>query len=1145
MGEGGSLPGPILKDLPQPAGDVATAVVPLFLIGLAVAGSCLTVVPSSSAEVIQFEAGVLAAILSGRDRRLGLRWFLVAAVVWTGIRWGFGQTLFSAIGDALSTACGVTVAVLLHPRFRARSRPSRFSLPWVWERLVMGVSAGVIMLLVDLPLLRLQGTPLGAAGVIELRELIGVTLSFLVVMPVVEEFLGPPAPSDSVGTLVRPHRDILGVVLLIVGACYCTMLSDAHEIGTKLLMVPILCLVAVRLSPGAGLLANLLVGLVYVFGLKGWIGRDLTPVEYRREAILAVQVLLLVQTLGCLRSIVWVEKERGTEGERQSFRSSFLRVLEQMSLFGVVLEPDGRINYCNQPLLEVVGLTLDQMKGRDWFKTVFSGPESERARELFESLASEPSSSLVCHEAEMTVGPGRVLQVRWHVTFVRRPDGALRSIACVGENVTETRLSALRMERHRNLLSAVAASQRLFIESSDPCPAFQTLLDGLCQATGADFVALAIFGPEDGSAVWPGGFQTWSVAGQPDLLDSGRGSLPAFASDAEGALRRFLENRQGQASPLAGRKTTMAETGSWGSLVVPVLCGGAMRAGLVMMVRGRDPAESEKELLESVEVVVAGFLKGLDERRHREESAGALQLSERRLRSYFNLPTLGIAIVNSSMEFLEVNDRFCELMEIERGFLANWSWFQRTHSEDAVSERTLLGDVRDGRAEGYSLEKRMFTDEGRIVPVRVSAQASRSETGAIEFLVLLVEDLSQTRLLEAELRQAQKMEAIGQLAGGVAHDFNNILAATLLHLGLLKSDPGLSASGRETVVELERQANRSASLTRQLLMFSRRSVMQTVPLDLGELLAGLMKMLRRMLGETVQITLQSHGGSCTVNADPGMIEQVMMNLTVNARDAMPGGGQLLVSTRVIELDTATAALVPQRRTGSFVVLSVEDTGCGMEPAVLSRIFEPFFTTKGVGKGTGLGLATVYGIVRQHSGWVEVGSEPGKGTVFRVFLPSVHAVAVESNAPSKESPVPGGTETVLLVEDEAILRNSLGLCLRSLGYRVLEAGSGDEAMQVWSARTHPVHLLLTDMVMPGSLSGFELARTLRAESPGLRVILMSGYSVEMNAALSNGARWFTYLPKPFNPRTLATALRDRLEAPDGTLPPFTPPEPLEP
>jgi two-component system cell cycle sensor histidine kinase/response regulator CckA len=376
--------------------------------------------------------------------------------------------------------------------------------------------------------------------------------------------------------------------------------------------------------------------------------------------------------------------------------------------------------------------------------------------------------------------------------------------------------------------------------------------------------------------------------------------------------------------------------------------------------------------------------------------------------------------------------------------------------------------------------------------------------------------------LKEQYLQSQKMEAIGQLAGGVAHDFNNLLTVILGYSELLLSGMGDADRRRDLVEQMKRAGERAAGLTRQLLAFSRRQVLAPRVLDLNAVVADLEKMLRRIIGEDVTLETNLQPGLGPVKADPGQIEQVLINLAVNARDAMPTGGQLVLETRNVELDEASV------RPGPHVLLAVSDTGHGMTPEIQARIFEPFFTTKEKGRGTGLGLATVYGIVQQLGGHIAVSSAPSRGTTFQVYLPRTREAAAPGKPSRSTAPAPRGSETVLLVEDEDAVRSLARLVLRQAGYRVLEAPGGDEALRVVGRHQGPIHLLVTDVVMPGQ-DGRQVAERLLGSHPGLKVLFLSGYTDDVVVRHGILEDQVHFLAKPYSPAVLAQKVREVLDS----------------
>jgi len=445
-----------------------------------------------------------------------------------------------------------------------------------------------------------------------------------------------------------------------------------------------------------------------------------------------------------------------------------------------------------------------------------------------------------------------------------------------------------------------------------------------------------------------------------------------------------------------------------------------------------------------------------------------------------------------------------------------------------VLETALPAAARDGIWRG---ETTLLARDGREVDVSQVILAHKGADGQVTFFSTIARDLSEQKRLEAQFRQVQKMEAIGQLAGGVAHDFNNILGvvtgyAEILLQRLPQGDP-LCRHARE----IEKAAQRAAGLTRQLLAFSRKQALEPRPLDLNATVEGMEGMLRRLIGEDIDLVTVLAPDLLPVVADPGQIEQVLLNLAGNARDAMPKGGRLTIETAEVYLGEAYARDHLDVRSGPYTMLAVSDTGMGMDEATRARIFEPFFTTKGPGKGTGLGLATVYGVVKQSGGHVSVYSEPGRGTTFKVYLPQVPETAAAPAAEPVGAPAeaPGGAETILVAEDEEALRGMILEVLEDMGYTVLMASDGSDALAVAEAHAGPIHLLLTDVVMP-RLSGRELFERLGALRPGLRCVFMSGYTG--HAALRNGTlpQGQGLLEKPFTPAGLLRKVRQRLDAP---------------
>jgi two-component system, NtrC family, sensor kinase len=382
---------------------------------------------------------------------------------------------------------------------------------------------------------------------------------------------------------------------------------------------------------------------------------------------------------------------------------------------------------------------------------------------------------------------------------------------------------------------------------------------------------------------------------------------------------------------------------------------------------------------------------------------------------------------------------------------------------------------------------------------------------------------------ERQLRHAQKMEAVGQLAAGVAHDFNNILTVIHGHASMLAMRLGEQGEHTRSVVEIRRSAERAANLVRQLLMFSRKQIMQFRNVELGDVVRSVSGMLRQLVGEHITVETECAPGLPPIFADRGMIEQVIVNLTVNSRDAMPRGGSVLIKTSLEHLDPSLIQRDSEARPGDFVCLTVSDTGQGMDQNALSHLFEPFFTTKEAGKGTGLGLATVYGIVKQHQGWIETHSEVQVGTTFRIFFPASEKGGARVADAHEFAEQPRGTETILIAEDDHSLRETVAEVLRLQGYTVLEADSGPAALTIWRNERNRIDLLLTDMVMPGGMLGTEVAAEARRQNPGLKIIFTTGYSPGVAGGQKELEEGVNFLPKPYLPNRLADMVRKRLDS----------------
>ena len=509
----------------------------------------------------------------------------------------------------------------------------------------------------------------------------------------------------------------------------------------------------------------------------------------------------------------------------------------------------------------------------------------------------------------------------------------------------------------------------------------------------------------------------------------------------------------------------------------------------------------------------------------REQAAEALRRSQARTRRLVESNIIGIATGDLNGKLIEVNDAFLKMLGFTRKeFLSGqMRWDTLTPPEYHQSDHLAVEKLTStGMAPPW--EKEFLRKDGTRVSVLIGVATLESESGEIEAISFVL-DISDRKRLEQQLRQAQKMEAVGQLAGGIAHDFNNLLAVIIGYGEIIEerlddSDPLRTKAGQITAA-----GKRAAALTRQLLAFSRQQVLEPKILDLNTVVADTTRMLQRLIGEDVELVTIAGPALGRVKADRGQIEQVIMNLAVNGRDAMPQGGKLMISTANAVMDEVYVRQHPGAVAGPYVLLTVSDTGCGMDQQTQAHIFEPFFTTKGPGKGTGLGLATVYGVVKQSEGYVSVYSEVGRGTSFKIYLPRTDEpqLSVSANLATESE---RGWETILLVEDAQPVRELASELLESNGYKVLQAANGADAVRLAEKYQEPIQLLLSDVVMPG-LDGRKLADHMVRTHPGIKVLYMSGFTddaIVHHGVLDSGV---TLLEKPFTKASLLRKVREIL------------------
>ena len=713
---------------------------------------------------------------------------------------------------------------------------------------------------------------------------------------------------------------------------------------------------------------------------------------------------------------------------------------------------------------------------------------------------------------------GAVVWVNANMTVIRDSAGQpVRTMATI-EDITERKRAELRIEALSKLGQRLSAAR-------SPAEAARTIY------ASADLFWKWDCGVLDLESAQPGCMDTVMAY---DVVDGQRREVTS--ADPMGLVSAMCRRVMAQGAELILRKpeepppTDTLRIGDISRLsasIMRVPVHAKSRVVGVLSIQSYTPDAYTREDLQMLQALADHCGGALD----RLRIEAALRESERRYSDMLGTVDLIAMALDRDARVTFCNDYLLRLTGWRREEVLGANWFELFIPAGTDELKATFVSLLNDLPTAWHNENELLTRSGERRLVRWNNTVLRSTSGEVIGTASIGEDITERKSLEVQLRQAQKMEAVGQLAGGVAHDFNNMLAVIRGNAELLLMDvEQYPAEARDSLKQVVEASERAANLTRQLLAFSRKQAMQSQPLVLNEVITNLTKMLSRVIGEHIDLQCRYAAPLPHVQADPGMMEQVILNLVVNARDAMPAGGQLRVATAHSQLDEAHARVNPDARAGDFVCLSVSDTGTGIAPENLTRIFEPFFTTKEAGKGTGLGLATVYGIVQQHQGWVEVSSQVGEGTTFKVFLPAIPAPAQSAAASEAAAEVRGGTETILLVEDEHSVRITARRVLEGNGYAVREATNGREALEVWQSYAGEIALLLTDIIMPGEMSGRDLAERLWAQKPGLKVIFMSGYSADVLGKNTEFIRRTKshFLQKPCSSRVILETVRQCLD-----------------
>jgi two-component system, cell cycle sensor histidine kinase and response regulator CckA len=528
------------------------------------------------------------------------------------------------------------------------------------------------------------------------------------------------------------------------------------------------------------------------------------------------------------------------------------------------------------------------------------------------------------------------------------------------------------------------------------------------------------------------------------------------------------------------------------------------------------------------------FVSVFDVVTQRKAGEEALRQSEQRFRATFEQAPVGIALTALDGRWLLVNPKMCAMLGYTEQELVGGNFVHVTFADDVERQAALVSQLRAGAIDSFTMDKRYVRKDGGVVWAKLTASLVRRPTGEPDYSIAIVEDVTAVKRsevekesLQAQLMQAQKMESIGRLAGGVAHDFNNVLQIITGCAEMAAADAEGIPAVRQSIEQIRSAARRAAELTRQLLAFARRQAAAPRVIELNDAVAGTLKLLTRLLGEDIELVWRPGYGVGNVRIDPAQVDQVLANLCVNARDAIGGPGRITIQTRRVVLGERDVAAHPGSAPGEFAALLVTDDGHGMDKATMEHLFEPYFTTKAIGKGTGLGLSTVYGIVTQNGGFLDVSSEPHRGTTFTVHLPRVQTEATGPVSPADPSPR-GRGELILLVEDDPAILGIGKTILESLGYRAVTAATPQAAIALVEAGGEHIELLVTDVVMP-QMDGRALAEHLSRIVPGLRVLFVSGYTADIVAETGLVDEGIRLLQKPFSAGELAAAVDGALRA----------------
>ncbi len=794
-------------------------------------------------------------------------------------------------------------------------------------------------------------------------------------------------------------------------------------------------------------------------------------------------------------------------------------------------QPDTTLTFANDAYCRYFDKTREAIIGTRFIDLIPAGERAAISRAV-QGCRDGPGVHRREHQSRDANGNGR-----WHEWIdqpIRGVDGQVREVLSVGRDITERKRLEARSTRTERTLSQLKETAFDLLALSPREELYQFLADRLAGLTGALFVGVNEYDAGTDSLTTRSFFGLPEVAGR-FLEMMGQGPIGATYPITSAAARAEIRKGRlvlipgGLYDLLFGRiprpLCVLAETafGLGEIYTIGFVHEGRLYGNAVIGLKAG--VEADTELIEAYALLTSLALQ----RRSAEEEQHQAAATLRRLAEAVNQAAEAICIVDPAARIEYVNPAFERVSGYGRDEVAGENpRILKSGVQDAAFYRTLWETVTAGNTwSGRIVNKRkdggLYTEDCTISPVK-------DEQGVIEYFVAVKRDVSREIEMEEQVRQSQRLESVGQLAAGVAHDLNNLLSPILGYAELLLLDLDPAGEARGQVKEIVKAGQRSRDLIRQLLAFGRRQMLELKVTDLRSIVEEMNGLLRRMIRENVTIETVFGKGPCTALIDRGQVEQVLINLAVNAQDAMPDGGRLTIEVADAELDEEYCRTHAGVTPGRYVQLTVSDTGQGMDEEIRAHMFEPFFTTKGK-LGTGLGLATVYGIVKQHGGNIWVYSEKGRGTTFKTYLPAAAEGAVRPPPPAQTGDLLRGTETILVVEDDAMVRSLARTILARQGYQVLVAASGAEALRTLAEHADPVDLLLTDVVMP-DMNGKELFAQVSEIRPGLRVLFMSGYTANVIAHHGVLDEGLSFLQKPFTVQALTAKVREILGAPAG-------------